>query len=193
MSSILAASDARVPRRVVTGLRDGRSVFVGDGPAPNCHHYEGWPGFMTSVVWATPRDPAVPFADAREPAPPGVAVLPAPGETRLMVVRFPPDSLFADPRFDPARLGEEQAFHLNSLAASFERDDPGMHRTDSLDYGIVLENEIWLELDDGEMRRLGQGDVVVQGGVRHAWRNRSDRPTTMCFVLIGAGIEGEAG
>ena len=174
------------PRRVVTGVRDGKSVVLSDGPVPNCHHYRGWPGFMTSVVWATAATPIVPPAAGEEPAPPAVTVLPGPGETRLMIVRFPPDATFMDPRFDPAALGAEQAIHLNTLAEQFETDDPGMHRTDSVDYDIVLDNEIWLELDDGETRHLKQGDVVIQGGARHAWRNRSDAITTMCFVLIGA-------
>ncbi|MBC7986806.1 MAG: cupin domain-containing protein [Sphingomonadaceae bacterium] len=178
-------SGTRAPRRVVTGVRDGKSVFVGDGPAPNCHHYQGWPGFMTSVVWATAPAPTVPPGDD-EPAPPYRDVVPALGETRLMIVRFPPDSMFADPRFDPAKLDGEQARHLNSLAERFEEADPGMHRTDSLDYDLVLDNEIWLELDDGETRHLRPGDVVIQGGARHAWRNRSNKVTTMCFVLIGA-------
>ena len=179
-------SGERTPRRVVTGIRDGKSVFLSDGPTPNCHHYEGWPGFMTSVVWATASVPLVPPSAKDEPAFPGRDIVPAPGETRLMIVHFPPDSVFADPRFDPARLDDEQSFHLNSLAAQFEVDNPGMHRTDSLDYDIVLENEIWLELDDGETRHLKQGDVAIQGGTRHAWRNKSDKTTTMCFVLIGA-------
>ncbi len=179
-------SEKNTPRRVVTGIIDGKSVFLSEGAAPNCHHYEGWPGFMTSVVWATPAMPSIPPAQGEEPAPAGLPVLPGPGETRLMIVRFPPDSMFADPRFDPVKLDSEQAVHLNSLASQFEAADPGMHKTDSLDYDIVLENEIWLELDDGETRRLGQGEIVVQGGGRHAWRNRSSKPTTMCFVLIGA-------
>jgi len=174
------------PRRVVTGIRDGKSVFLSDGPPPNCHHYDGWPGFMTSVIWATAATPGLPVMIDHEPAPPGRDILPGAGETRLMIVRFPPDSVFADPRFDPARLDQEQGFHLNSLADQFESEDPGMHRTESVDYDIVLENEIWLELDDGATRHLRQGDIAIQNGTRHAWRNRSDRVTTMCFVLIGA-------
>lgn len=174
------------PRRVVTGLRDGRSAFLSDGPPENLHHYEGWPGHMTSVIWATAALPDLPSDGFTTPAPAQMRILPAPGETRLMVVRFPPDSMFADPRFDPARLDQELTKHLDGLHQCFEPDSPGMHTTDSLDYDIVLDGEIWLELDDGEATRLQQGDIVVQGGVRHAWRNRSDRTATMAFVLIGA-------
>ena len=175
-----------LPRRVVTGVIGGRSVVLSDGPPPNAHAYAGWPGFMTSVVWATAPVPAIPPEPDREPATPGILVAPPAGETRLLIVRFPPDSVFADPRFDPARLAEEQAFHLRGLAEAFEAEDPGMHTTDSLDYDIVLDGEIWLEVDDGHIVHLKQGDVVVQGGGRHAWRNPSQRTATMAFVLVGA-------
>ena len=175
-----------LPRRVVTGVRAGRSVVLSDGSPPNAHAYAALPGFMSSVLWATAATPAVPPEPGHEPAPPGVRVTPPPGETRLLVVRFPPDAIFADPRFDPARAAEEQAAHLPGLAEAFEADNPGMHTTDSLDYGVVIDGEISLELDDGEIVRLKQGDVVVQGGARHAWRNPSERPATMAFVLVGA-------
>jgi len=59
-----------------------------------------------------------------------------------------------------------------------------MHRTRSVDYGIVLEGEIWLVLDDGSETRLGPGDVVIQRGTDHAWENRSDRPTRIVFILV---------
>lgn len=65
-------------------------------------------------------------------------------------------------------------------------DNPGMHTSDSIDYDVVMEGEIHLELDDGESKKLSRGDVVVQNGTRHAWRNKSDKPATMLFVLVGA-------
>jgi len=58
-----------------------------------------------------------------------------------------------------------------------------MHRTETIDYGIVLEGEIHLVLDESEVR-LEAGDVVVQRGTDHAWENRSDRTTRMAFVLV---------
>ena len=71
-----------------------------------------------------------------------------------------------------------------SPLVEFEPD--GMHRTPTVDYGIVLDGEIWLELDEGRSALLRQHDVVVQNGTRHAWRNKSNRPATLAFVLIGA-------
>ena len=59
---------------------------------------------------------------------------------------------------------------------------PLMHRTESIDYGIVLSGEIVLLLDDSEVH-LKQGDVVVQRGTIHAWTNRTDTICRMAFIL----------
>ena len=174
-----------LPRRVVTGIRAGKSVILSDGPPANAHVHESVPGFMTSVCWATAPVPALPLG-AGEPAPPRMPITPAAGETRLMVVRFPPDAVMSGPAFDPIAAGREQALHLPGLAERFEIENPGMHTTDTVDYDIVLEGEIWLELDDGAEVHLRQGDVVIQCGTRHAWRNKGTQPATLGFVLIGA-------
>lgn len=57
-----------------------------------------------------------------------------------------------------------------------------MHRTNSLDYGIVLSGQLELELDDGEVTLLGPGDIVVQRGTMHLWRNPSD--TEACRIVF---------
>ena len=56
------------------------------------------------------------------------------------------------------------------LIGAYEPDNPGFHTTDSVDYGVCLSGEIHLELDDGEMREITPGTIVVQLGGRHAWR-----------------------
>ncbi|EQB08061.1 hypothetical protein L288_09030 [Sphingobium quisquiliarum P25] len=61
-----------------------------------------------------------------------------------------------------------------------------MHRTSSVDYGLVLSGEIELELDGGSVTTLRQGDVAVQRGTMHLWRNSSDTPCRMAFILIEA-------
>ena len=66
-----------------------------------------------------------------------------------------------------------------------------MHRTQTIDYGIVLEGEIWLVLDDGSQTRLGPGDVAIQRGTDHAWENRSDRPARIVFVLVDGAFSDE--
>jgi quercetin dioxygenase-like cupin family protein len=66
-----------------------------------------------------------------------------------------------------------------------------MHRTQTVDVGVVLEGETWLLLDDGSETRVGVGDAVVQRGTNHAWANRSDRPVRMLFVMIDGAITDE--
>jgi quercetin dioxygenase-like cupin family protein len=83
------------------------------------------------------------------------------------------------------------ASHLpNGATFRIVRHAPGatsrMHRTDTLDYGIVLAGSIVLELDDGVQTMLSAGDVLVQRGTIHQWSNPSDTPCTIAFVLIDA-------
>lgn len=61
-----------------------------------------------------------------------------------------------------------------------------MHRTNSIDYGIVLEGEIELELDDGAKQTIRQGGIVVQRGTMHLWRNTTDKVCRIAFILIEA-------
>jgi quercetin dioxygenase-like cupin family protein len=61
-----------------------------------------------------------------------------------------------------------------------------MHVTDTVDYCVLLEGELLMELDDGVTTVVRQHDVVVQNGTRHGWRNRSSQPATMLFVMFGA-------
>lgn len=78
----------------------------------------------------------------------------------------------------------------NGVAFRVLRYEPGsqgrMHRTNSLDYGVVLAGSIVLELDDGAEVTLHAGDVVVQRGTIHSWINRAAEPCTLAFVLIDA-------
>ena len=61
-----------------------------------------------------------------------------------------------------------------------------MHRTNSIDYGIIVSGEIELELDDGAKRTVRQGGIVIQRGTNHLWRNTTDQPCRIVFVLIEA-------
>ena len=62
---------------------------------------------------------------------------------------------------------------------------PRNHRTDSIDYAVVLSGEIDMELDD-QVVTLRAGDVLVQRGTIHNWVNRSSAPCVVAFVLIDA-------
>jgi quercetin dioxygenase-like cupin family protein len=66
-----------------------------------------------------------------------------------------------------------------------------MHTTDSVDYVVVLDGQVWLELDDGKLTHLRAGDTVVQNGTRHAWRNLADEPVTLAVVQVGANRPGK--
>jgi len=66
-----------------------------------------------------------------------------------------------------------------------------MHRTESVDYGVVLEGEITLVLDGGSATTVGPGDLVVQRGTDHAWENRSDKSTRILFVLVAGEFADE--
>ncbi|MBC2664905.1 cupin domain-containing protein [Novosphingobium flavum] len=61
-----------------------------------------------------------------------------------------------------------------------------MHRTNSIDYGIVLKGEIELELEDGRKKTVGENGVIIQRGTNHLWRNATDQPCRIAFILIEA-------
>lgn len=171
-------------RRIVTGHDgNGRAVVADIGTPPRSHAFRHIPGMAQTVVWATPAAPKLPH-EGGDPTPHLARIVPGPGETRLLLVTFPPDAVFMAPGFDGEAAHMENLAVSPGLAELFEPD--GMHCTPTVDYGIVLDGEIWLELHDGRAERLAQHDVVVQNGTRHAWRNRSDRPATLAFVLVGA-------
>jgi mannose-6-phosphate isomerase-like protein (cupin superfamily) len=172
-------------RRIVTGHRGGKSVVISDGQTRKARDYVNVPGQASALLWATRAQPSVPH-DGADPISEESLYVPPPGETRLMLVTFPPDSVMMSSSFNPAAAGQEYMEHMPELAKTFEPDNPGMHTTDTVDYGIVLEGEVWLELDDGEQVHLKAHDVVVQNGTRHAWRNKSDKPVKIAFTIVGA-------
>jgi len=62
--------------------------------------------------------------------------------------------------------------------------EPIMHRTVSLDYGVVLEGTVECHLDSGEVKTLNRGDVCVQRATNHAWKNVTEGWARMMFVLL---------
>lgn len=173
-------------RRIVTGLDpQGRPTIVSDGEPPRTVHLRHTPGLIDRVVWGTDSPfPANPGGE--DPTLAMSTLLPGPGETRFTVVTFPPDAIFTSEDFDPAAAAAEYARVSPGLADRFDPEDPGMHQTPTVDYAIVLDGRLALDLGDGGgLTELETGDVVVQNGVRHAWRNPFDRPGTAAFILIG--------
>ena len=174
-------------RRVIAGSGpDGTATVLADKAAPRTDDFSSLPGFSSTLLWCTPASPQVGRGDVADPTLDVASFVPAVGETRLLMVTFPPDSAMARSDFDPIAFGEEFQRSSPGLAERFEADHPGMHTTDSLDYDVVLDGEITLELDGGRQVVLKRHEVAVQHGNRHAWRNHSDKPATLLFVLIGA-------
>jgi uncharacterized cupin superfamily protein len=171
------------PRLVVTGREaDGTSVFVTDKPADPTT-IAAFPGTFY-LMWGTDDGGTTVGTEPHEPK--VLPFFPGPGGTRALFLRFAPHSSEPEPAGDPDVLAAEGAEKLPGLLDVFEADNPGMHTTDSIDYGICLEGELHLELDDGQEVKLTPGALVVQQGTRHAWHNKSDKPALMCYVLVGA-------
>lgn len=184
MSEVKSGSLPVEIRRVVTGQGPGGAGgIVSDRSPPRTDVFRAIPGLVSRLVWATSAATVAP-SEGADPTPAVTDFVPAPGETRLLVLTFPPDSVFAAEGFDGAGAAAENLAVSPGLAERFEPD--GMHVTPTVDYGVVLDGEIWLDLG-GEETCLRRFDTFVQNGTRHAWRNRSDRPASVFVVLIGAG------
>ena len=143
----------------------GRSIVeIEDRPAARVPEKGG--GLRLTEIWTTGRAPVR-------------GIEPDPGCSVFRVIDYPPDSerlKSIDPEAHFASMGAEAAERAT-------RRHPGMHRTRTLDYAIVLSGEIWAVLDEGEVL-LKAGDVLVQRGTSHAWSNRTSEPARIAFVLI---------
>jgi len=170
-------------RRVVTENVNGKSVVQSDEPL-FAYEFKTVPGYGHTLIWVNPTTPDLSEEQRFDHYPD--SVVPGPGGTSLHFVTFPPGSVFADRSFDGEAARSEALIRLRGLADHFEKDDPAMHKTNTVDYAVVYEGEIWLELDDAKTIHLKRGDVVVQNGTRHAWRNKGTTPVTMLFFLNGA-------
>ncbi|MFV0383155.1 cupin domain-containing protein [Paracoccus sp. (in: a-proteobacteria)] len=171
-------------RRVVTGHdAAGRAVVLSDGIPPHVIRPEHQPGLAFHELWNTNASPMPVLADEPEPTDRHRDTAPPPNGTIIRMVDIPPEGQDG-PDFDKETA--RKLFEHVGLAENAEHTIPGrhplMHRTESIDYGIVLDGQIVLLLDDSEVV-LERGDMVVQRGTIHAWTNRSDRITRMLFIL----------
>ncbi|UJW80540.1 cupin domain-containing protein [Hydrogenophaga sp. SL48] len=175
--------------RVVTGHdADGKAIVASNGPLPTVVEIAAIPGTVFHEVWSTAATPA-PVDNAADPTL-GPLMLPPPKQgTRMRFVDIPPDTAEflaqgAGQMKDAfAQIGDEKASTVKAHSPH-----PLMHRTESIDYGVVIEGEMTLVLDDSEVL-LKAGSVVVQRGTNHAWANRSGRPCRMLFVLLDGAYE----
>ncbi|WP_284615088.1 cupin domain-containing protein [Aquabacterium humicola] len=175
--------------RVVTGHdADGKAIVTSDGALPTVVELQALPGTVFHEVWSTVGAPAT-VDNGADPTL-GPIVLPPPVRgTRMRFVDIPPDS--AEFLAHGAARMKDAFSQIGDVAASTvkaESPHPLMHRTESVDYGIVIDGEMTLVLDDSEVA-LKPGSVVVQRGTNHAWANRSGRPCRMLFVLVDGAYE----
>ena len=170
-------------RRVVTGHdAEGRARVVDDGEVEPITSAL-MPGYAAYRLWGRDERPVFPDNGSPRRA---EAYYPPRDGSRFMINTMPPGELILPPDVDLAAALDELERRMPGAAATMEPDDLGMHRTDSLDYVLVVSGEVTLELDDGERTVLRAGDVVVQNGTRHAWRNHGTEPCTIVGVAIGA-------
>ncbi|MFL5087521.1 MAG: cupin domain-containing protein [Xanthobacteraceae bacterium] len=176
---------AKPVRRVVTGHdAQGRAVVVFDGPAPFVHVNALDPDWYSTDIWRTNATPATILAAAEEPTLGRRRQMPERNGTVLRINHYPPEAE-AVRRMSVAESRKAFAALGNEAASTFGQGGrhPLMHRTETIDYAIVLAGEITMVLDDSEVA-LKAGDIVVQCGTNHAWSNRSAAPCVIAFVLI---------
>jgi len=168
-------------RRIITGHDpNGMAVALMDGELPLD---EFQPRAHTALLWVTDEMP-VDVSGSTDRAQRTIGVEPPPNGSILRVVDFHPinGEVKGDHKALAADIGGQQVMgkgkHINH---------PLMHRTNTIDYAIVLEGEIDILLDDTEVH-LKAGDILVQQSTNHAWVNNSDKICRICFVLID-GVE----
>ena len=153
-----------IPRRIVTGLRDGKSIIEQDKIVSNVS--EHFPGLIISDIWSTDSTPA----KFEEKVIENTAFPNTPKNgSYFRYVQIPPDK-------DLGVIAKEGESH------------PLMHQTDTLDYIIIISGEIYLIVDEEETL-LKAGDIVIQRGTNHAWSNRSGKVCRVVFVLIDGQFE----
>ena len=173
--------------RVVTGHdENGNSIIVENGPLKTVMDLEAVPGTKFHEVWSTSHTPA-PISHTRNGSNPGpCGVTSCFNRYSYSLCRdIPPDS---EEFLNQGHGKMKDMFSkVGDESASTVKDDsphPLMHRTESIDYGIVIEGELTLIVDRDEVI-LKPGSVVVQRGTNHAWANRSGKMCRILFILVG--------
>ncbi len=180
-------------RRVITGHDDtGKAVILEDGPAPVVRTDAKRPGYAMTQLWMTDAAPAY-VGNNADPTSRPITLQPPENGTVVRIIEFPPASLelrdvdaqTAAEAF--AMFGQKKALTGSGSAPSRH---PFMHRTQTVDYAVVLSGEIVMLLDDSEVL-LKAGEVLIQRGTHHAWTNRSEQPCRMLFVLVDGKYDPE--
>ena len=178
------SSNEKTFRRIVTGHDEqGRAVIQSDSAPERVKTLAGG-GPTFYEIWNTRETPARIDRASVEPAEDGIILAPPANGTRIRILDIPPETA-ESAQIDPARARAHFA-EIGAESASTNTGGarhPHMHRTETVDYGIVLEGEITLLVDIGEVM-VRAGDIVVQRGTNHGWSNRSGKTCRIAFILI---------
>lgn len=169
-------------RRVVTGHNEnGVATVLSDEQASCVLSRPNRPGVTLTNLWLNDKTPAA-MERSDDPVTGPLILQPPKDGSVFRIVQFDPE----DPEV-LAKLDGKSAFAEMGAGANIVENarHPFMHRTDSLDYTIVLSGEIYMMMDEEEYL-LKAGDTVVQQGTNHAWSNRGTEPCLIAFVLIDA-------
>lgn len=174
-----------VIRRIVTGHdASGRAIVLEDRTAPSIRHNPAHHGHVSVELWKTEGAPVAVTAAEADPTTGPKQIHPPRHGTVFRISEIPPETE------EMRNMGPEQVAEVfkafgNDNISTFGKTQrhPFMHRTESVDYAVVLEGEVYLVLDDSEVL-VSAGDVVIQRGTNHAWSNRSGQPARMLYVLI---------
>jgi mannose-6-phosphate isomerase-like protein (cupin superfamily) len=168
-------------RRVVTGHdASGKSVFVSDekvAPLPQTGFHRLWGGDETPRF---PDDGTMPGHHM---------YFPPIGGFRFGMFALPPEGTAASD-IDATAILADFEDEVPGLLRYMDPSDAGMHTTDTIDFEVVLEGTVVLELDDGAEVRLNAGDTVVQNGTRHRWKNPGDTTARIAVFMCGAAHAG---
>ncbi|MGE0748329.1 MAG: cupin domain-containing protein [Rhodospirillales bacterium] len=171
-------------RRVITGHDErGKAVVIIDADTSNVLRPPARPGVAIHNVWRVFESPAG-LAGNEDTTKDTIGLLPPKNGSVFRVINFPPEKDWIGSVDRAAAHASFSALGAGHAADASEKPPhPLMHKTESIDYGLVLEGEIYLVLDDSEVL-LKTGDTFVQRGTNHAWSNRSDKDCKVAFVLI---------
>ena len=172
-------------RRIVTGHNeDGRSIITIDGP-PARSIGEDVGGLFE--LWNTDGN-IIDAKDNLDRADQDIILSPPTGGTKFRYFQINPT-----PEGIPMEIMQEIAADaFEKIGAGHHRVDtskhPAMHKTETIDYIILLKGDVTLILDEDEVT-LKPHDVVVQRGTNHAWVNNGDEPALLIAVLIDSDLE----
>ncbi|MEK7833904.1 MAG: cupin domain-containing protein, partial [Acidobacteriota bacterium] len=140
------------------------------------------PGTVFYEVWNTNASPA-PIDNSDDPTLRPLQLHPTPNGSIIRFVDIPPDAGQHDISDEDIAAGFAQIGAAGATTRNADSPHKLMHRTETIDYGILLSGELWLVLDEGETK-LSPGDVVIQRGTNHAWSNRTNETARMVFILL---------